>query len=203
MSGMAKSLLAEVEYNGEKMKVVDILNTLHALHPDASLTTSEAAIFLRTSVTKMERLRKDGGGPTYSQGGGLSAKGTNQSCLYAKGDLIAWLGGNKVSSVHEAAIRKGQMFATIFDLAEHHAFYLDDDGNVESMVEENLLGTVVERIGHWDILWMSPVAAASRRWTDLASHKEFAEGVQAVLSNAQNGILEGVEGTDIAGSLRG
>ena len=198
MSGLAQSLLSEVEYNGEKIKVVDILNTLHALHPDAFLTTSEAAIFLRTSVTKMERLRKDGGGPTYSQGGGLAAKGTNQSCLYAKGDLIAWLGGNKVSSVHEAAIRKGQMFATIFDLAERDAFYLDEDGNVESMVEENLLGTVVERIGAWDIQWLTPVEAASRRWTDLAKHQDFAASVQSVLSNALQAVSAGIEATDMS-----
>jgi hypothetical protein len=187
-----------VRYGGKMMKLVDVLDALDALKPSTLLTTSEAAIFLRTSVTKMERLRRDGGGPTYSQGGGAKAVGTNQTCLYEKADLIAWVRGNKVSSSHEAMIRKGQAFATIFDLAELDAFYLDPVGNVESMVVENVLGTVVERVGDWDIQWMTSVEAASRRWTDPAKHAEFAKGVQAVLSQALQAIQSGLESTEMA-----
>ncbi|MDN4040241.1 hypothetical protein [Massilia sp. YIM B02443] len=64
------------------MKVVEVLDAINALHPSTLLTTSEAAIFLRTSVTKMERLRKDGDGAAYIQGDGVYAKGFNQTCLY-------------------------------------------------------------------------------------------------------------------------
>lgn len=202
MSGLSKDLFADVRYNGRMMKLVDVLNALQALEPAIMLTTSEAAIFLRTSVTKMERWRKSGDGPTYSQSGGASAVGTNQTCLYEKADLIAWLKGNKVSSSMEAAIRKGQTFATIFDLAQHEAFYLDEHGNVESMVEENLLGTVVERIGQWDILWMSATEAASRRWTDLAKHQEFASSVQSVLRDSLQAVQSGIDSTDIASVAR-
>ena len=198
MSGLSKDLFADVRHNGRMMKLVDVLNALQALDPSIMLTTSEAAIFLRTSVTKMERLRKEGGGPIYSQGGGVKAVGTNQMCLYKKAHLIAWLEGNQVSDSTQAAIRKGQKFATLFDVAEHEAFYLDKMGNVESMVEENLLGTVVERIGHWDILWMTPVEAASRRWTDLSQHREFAESVQDVLTKCLRGVQNGIDSTDIA-----
>ena len=199
MSGLAKDLFADVRYNGKVMRLTEVLEAIHALNPNIMLTTSEAAIFLRTSVTKMERLRKSGDGPTYSQASGA---GTNQSCLYEKADLLAWLKGNKVSSSLEAAIRKGQAFATIFDLAEHEAFYLDKNGSVESMVEENLLGTVVERIGQWDILWMTPVEAASRRWTDLARHQAFAESVQSVLTKSLRSVQPGVDSTDIASVVR-
>ena len=202
MSGIAKDLFADVKYNGRWIKVVDALQAIQALAPSTMLTTSEAAIFLRISVTKLERWRKSGEGPTYSQSGGANAIGTNQMCLYEKADLLAWLKGNKVSSSLEAAIRKGQAFATIFDLAEHEAFYLDKNGNVESMVEENLLGTVVERIGQWDILWMTPVEAASRRWTDLASHQAFAESVQSVLTKSLRSVQTGVDSTDIASVVR-
>ena len=95
-------------------------------------------------------------------------------------------------------IRKGQAFATIFDLAELEAFYVDPAGNVESMVVENTLGTVVERVGEWDIHWMSPVDAASRRWIDPAKHGQFAQGVRSVLGQSLRGIEGGLEATDIA-----
>lgn len=203
MSSASKSLFAEVHYNGQKMKAVDVLNAINALDPRIPLTTSEAAIFLRISVTTLERLRKTGGGPAYSQPGSVGVKGTNQTCYYLREDLEKWFMGNRVESSLEAAVRKGQAFATIFDVAEPAAFYIDPEGHVESMVEENLLGTVVQRIGAWDVLWMTPVEAAGRRWIDLGNHKAFAEGVRRVLSNAINALDMGVEETDIAQSMRG
>ena len=90
MSGLAKDLFADVRYNGRMMKLVDVLNALEALVPSIMLTTSEAAIFLRTSVTKMERWRKSGDGPPYSQSGGPGVVGTNQTCLYEKAELIQY-----------------------------------------------------------------------------------------------------------------
>lgn len=198
MSTPAKSLMAQVNCNGQKMAAVDALQLLYALPPQIPLTTSEAAIFLRLSVTTMERMRKNGGGPQYVQGGSPGAKGTNQSCSYIKQDLLKWQSDHKVDSSMMAAIRKGQTFATLFDLVEPAAFYVDARGTVESMVEENLLGTVVERIGLWDVQWLTPVEAASRRWTDLSKHKEFASGVQSVLSDAVQGVQGGVDSTDIA-----
>lgn len=125
MSGSSKDLLSDVQYGGAVMKLVTVLDAIHALPNGALLTTSEAAIFLRTSVTKMERLRKEGQGPAYSQGGSRGAKGTNQACLYEKADLLAWHQANKVSSSLDAAVRKGQAFATIADIAELAGFYVD------------------------------------------------------------------------------
>ncbi len=103
-----------------------------------------------------------------------------------------------MSNSLEAAIRKGQAFSTIFDLAKQEAFYVDGEGVVESMVEENTLGTVVDRIGEWDIVWLTPIEAASRRWTDLSKHEEFANQVQSLLSHALQRVQSGVDATDIA-----
>lgn len=191
-----------VIYKGRLMEIDDALIRLHYLPNEVTLTSSEAALFLRLSITTLERMRGTANGPRYIQGGSYGAKGTNQSCTYHKHDLIDWQNGNKVSDSMAAAVKKGQMFATIFDLAEHEAFYLDADGNVESMVEENLLGTVVDRIGNWDILWMTPIEAASRRWSGLTAHNEFAGNVQRVLANAQQSIESGIEATDIAESIK-
>lgn len=200
---MAQSLLAIVTYNGEQMRVVDVINVIHALHPNALLTTTEVAIFLRSSVTYVERMRAKGNGPTYSQAAAVGAKGTNQACMYEKADLLDWVQKNKVSSLKEAAIRKGQLFSSIVDLAGQEAFYITPDGLVESMVEENLLGTVVERIGQWDIAWMTPVEAAGSTWSDLPRHQEFAANVQRVLHHATRAAEQGVEATSIRSSMAG
>jgi hypothetical protein len=198
---MSQSLVAIVIYNGQPMKVVDVINIIYALPPNALLTTTEVAIVLRSSVTHVERLRKKGTGPIYSQAGGVGAKGTNQACFYEKADLLDWVQKNKVSNLKQAAIRKGQLFSSFEDLAEQEAFYVTPDGVIESMVEENLLGTVVERIGQWDIAWMTPVEAAARAWSDLAWHKEFAANVGRVLHQATRAVEQGVEATDIRASL--
>jgi hypothetical protein len=201
MSSMSKELLAQTQYNGQKMAVVNVINALHALHPDAALTTSEAALFLRKSVSTMERMRKSGTGPAFIQDVAAGALGTNQSCAYLKKELIAWQGKNTVSSSMEAAIKKGQTFATLMDIAQEEAFYVAPTGEIESMVEENLLGTVVDRIGYWRIEWMPPVEAASRVWSSKASHDAFASGVQKVLSKAQASVNAGLNATDLSAEI--
>lgn len=205
MSKPAKSLMGQVNYNGDKMSIVDVLNCLYALADEVMLTTTEAAIFLRVSVTTMERWRKqDGVGPDYIQPGAAGALGTNQSCYYLKASLVAWQKRNTVTGSLAAAIRKGQTFATIFDLAEALPYYLNPNGDVESMVENNTLGTVVERVGqNWEVVWMPATEACSRRWSSLAAHKEIAGQVQKALSDIQSGIANSVEATDIAESLKG
>lgn len=198
MSSASKSLLKVVDLGGLKVPAVDAMAMLHALPDGAYLTTSEAAVFLRESVTTLERWRVKEAGPTYSQGGTLGAKGTNQKVTYEKADLIAYKQAQKVSGSMQAAIRKGQMFATLADIAEPAAFYADEQGRIESMVDENLAQTVVDRVGLWEIVWMTPVEAASNRWATLAAHQAFASGVLSVLSGARRSIDAGVEGTDIA-----
>jgi len=98
-----------IELEAEYRNNLDILDRLHLLADSAALTTAEAAIFLRSSVSKLERLRAVGSGPAYAQGGAQGARGTNQPCLYEKSDLLDWLRAQKVTSVKEAARRKGQL----------------------------------------------------------------------------------------------
>jgi hypothetical protein len=205
MSKPAKSVMGKVNYDGQKMSIVEVLNCLNALNDEVMLTTTEAAIFLRVSVTTMERWRRqDGVGPEYIQPGVAGAKGTNQSCYYLKSALIAWQKKNTVTGSLAAAIRKVQTFSTIFDIAESLPYYLNPNGDVESRVENNTLGTVVERVGKtWEVVWMPATEACARRWSSLAAHKEIAEQVQKTLSDIQTGITNSVEATDIAESLKG
>lgn len=185
-------------FRGVLLDIEDVLIRLHYLPDSVTLTSSEAAIFLAISITTLDRMRVAGTGPAYMQGGSYGAKGTNQACTYHKRDLIAWQEGNKVSGKLEAAIRKGQTFATIFDLGQQEAFYVDPHGNVEAMCERTEVQTIIERLGQWEIVWMTPVEAASREWSSLSAHRAFADEVQSVLSKAASGISAGVDATDMA-----
>jgi hypothetical protein len=91
------------------MVKLDVLDRLHRLPETALLTTDFAASFSSTSVSSMERMRVNGSGPDYSQGGARVTRGTNQKCLYMKSDLLAWHAANKVTSSMKAAIRNRQV----------------------------------------------------------------------------------------------
>lgn len=68
------------------------------------------------------------------------------------------------------------------------------------MVEENLLETVVDRIGGWDIEWIRPVEAACRPWADVSKHRSLAASVQSILSDAALRVYSGLEATEINAS---
>lgn len=177
---------------------LDILERLHRLPDAVALTTSEAAIFLRSSVSALESMRAKGTGPAYIQGGGRGASGSNQKCLYEKADLLAWMRSNKVTSTVEAAVRKGQLFATLADLARGEAFWIDHHGQVAGMVEATPVHTVIERLGLYDIEWLPLSDAAARTWSDLSDHRKTADAVSDILRRELNRIASGVESTELA-----
>lgn len=177
---------------------LDILERLHRLPDQVALTTSEAAIFLRSSVSALESMRSKGTGPAYIQGGGHGAAGSNQKCLYEKADLLAWMRANKVSSTVEAAVRKGQLFSSIADLARVEAFWVDVHDQIVGMIEEAPVGTVIERLGQYEIRWLPVAEAAARTWSDLASHRSFAEPVSNVLRQEQRRVETGIEATELS-----
>jgi hypothetical protein len=178
---------------------------IKALPEDYPLKTGEASIFMTFSVATLERMRVKGTGPDYFQGGirrdgsQPATEGVNQHIRYFKPDIQAWWNRGKVSSTMQAAKLKGQVFATIFDLAEPHPFYIDPaDGGVAGMVEHTPIETVISRLGSWEIVWMPATEAASQRWSNLAAHQELAGKIQSVLSNMQRGITAALEATEIS-----
>jgi hypothetical protein len=180
------------------LATLDVLERLHRLPDQVALTTSEAAIFLRSSVSALESMRAKGSGPAYIQGGGRGAAGSNQKCLYEKADLLAWMRANKVSSTVEAAVRKGQLFSSIADLARVEAFWVDVHGRIVGMVEEAPVGTVIERLGQYEIRWLPVAEAAAQTWSDLASHRSFADAVSNVLRREIGRGDAAVESTQLA-----
>jgi hypothetical protein len=96
-------------FSDGKLKELEALAVLHSLPDSTPLTTQEAALFLRSSVSALEVLRRCGTGLVYMQHSAKGLTGPNQKCLYQKRDLLAWIESNKVSSVVQAAVRKGQL----------------------------------------------------------------------------------------------
>lgn len=171
--------------------------------PDsAALTTSEAAIFLRSSVSALEAMRAKGTGPSYVQGGGKGAAGSNQKCLYEKADLLAWQRGNKVSSTVEAAVRKGQLFASAYELAALQPFWLDSHGQVAGMIEAETVETVLARLGLYGIEWLPVIDALGRAWSDIERHRAIAAQATNLLRQELYRIDAGLEATELAAAAR-
>ena len=158
-------------------------------------------MFLRSSVSALEAMRAKGTGPTYIQGGGRGAAGTNQKCLYEKADLLAWQRSNKVSSTVEAAVRKGQLFVSIHDIANLEPFWLDSRGQVAGMIEAETIETVLARLGLYDIEWLPVVDALGRSWSDASLHRTVAAQASTFLRQELNRIEAGLEATELAVAL--
>ena len=188
---------------------LDPWERINRMPDERPLKSAEAAVLMTFSLSTLERMRADGTGPDYFQGGirkagsmPSQAKGSNQHVRYFKPDIRAWFKAGKVSSSMQAAILKGQAFKTIFELAEERPFYLDAIGCVAGMVESTPIDTFIERLGDWDIVWMPAVEAASRKWANLADHQSFADSVNTVLSNAREGIDSALMATELHAETR-
>lgn len=190
-----------LDANREMLHRLDVLERLHRLPDAAALTTSEAAVFLRSSVSALEAMRAKGTGPTYIQGGGRGAAGTNQKCLYEKADLLAWQRSNKVSSTVEAAVRKGQLFVSIHDIANLEPFWLNSKGQVVGMIEAETIETVLARLGLYDIEWLPVIDALGRSWTDIGRHRTVAAQASELLCHQLQRIDAGLESTAVAGAM--
>ena len=172
------------------------LELLHRLPEQALLTTAEAAVFLRTSVRSLERMRQPGGGgPVFVQGGAKGTVGSNQKCLYMKSDLLAWVESLKVSDNIEAAVRKGQLFRTVLDVAEENPYWLDEEGRVAGSVWETSVDVFFARIQSplWSVEWMSASEACVRPWAGFMAKRALAGAVERVLTDALGAIRASAE----------
>jgi hypothetical protein len=182
---------------------LDVLERLHRLPDAVALTTSEAAVFLRSSVSALEAMRAKGAGPTYLQAGVRGAAGSNQKCLYEKADLLAWMRSNKVASTVEAAVRKGQLFMNIFDIVRAEAFWMDSNHAIVDMVERAVVSVAVARLGIYDIEWLPVVDAVAAKWLDPMAHQAMATQVEAILAAQIGRTQAAVEATELARAIDG
>lgn len=178
----------------------ELLASLHALPDTVALTTNEAAVFLRLSAKTLERMRLDGSGPPYIQGGARGARGINQKCMYLKEGLLAWQRGNEVVGAMQAAVRRGQAFATLNSILVEEPFYVSGETVIGS-VWDAPLDVVLARLGHTEIMWLLPLEAASKVWLDVAGHAALAGGVIDVMSVSIRRVEAGQEATAISQAI--
>ncbi len=174
------------------------LDLISKLPDDVPLTVDEAAIFLRTSPSTLAKMRMPNhptGGPVYSQGGRKGTSGANQKVLYMKGDLVAWLRENRVSDTLSAAVRKGQMFATLADVAEEHPYWLDEEGRVAGSVWETSVDVFFARLLSplWNVRWMTALDACVVPWSGIIPKRALAGAVERVLTDSLGAIRGSLE----------
>lgn len=208
-SKLSTDKLDNVKIRGTTLRKADVLQVLYALPDMAPLSTSESAIFLGYSVSQMERMRVSGNGPRYRQTPpmldeeGAIRRGTNMAVTYRKLDLLEWAEKHTLTSAMEHAKLHGRTFATLMEVVEEVAFYVDESGAVESMVEENTVGTVIDRLGEWDIVWMSAAEGCGRAWSDATARGKLATAVSETLSKAQRSLASGHEATELLQASEG
>jgi len=185
--------------NIEDLRTLEIL---HRLPADAALTSEEAAAILRLSPSSLERMRKKGNGPAYSQGGEKGARGTNQKCTYRKGDLLEWQEKHRVTSSMGAAVRRAQAYMpyvdptprrSIYDLVTKRPFYIDSSGRVAGAFEQTDVEVMLSRLGSGRIDWLNPIAASDRSWSSVDDYRQFAIGVRTALQKAMETVSESLD----------
>ncbi len=174
------------------------LDLISRLPDNVPLTVEEAAIFLRMSPSTLNKMRMPGhptGGPVYSQGGRKGTGGANQKVLYLKGDLVAWLQANRVSDTLAAAVRKGQMFATLADVAEERPYWTNEAGLIAGSVWETSEDVFFARLLSplWGVEWLSASDACVRSWSGVIAKRALAGAVERVLSDVLGGIRGSLE----------
>lgn len=151
-----------------KLHDLTVVEAIARLPSNTILKPEEAAVFLRVSAKTLERYRSVGGGPPYIQNNAEDSTGANRSVRYFKSDLEQWASTQRFGSTLEAAMKRGQMFSSIHDLAIEFPIWLDPFGRVEGLVESMDVDLIIERIlaGESSIEFSDPFDLLAMPWLD-------------------------------------
>jgi len=178
-----------------KIAELELLAILSGLPGDVAVTTEEAAVLLRVSPSTLAKMRMPNHpvkGPPYIQAGEKGTTGANQKVTYLIDDLKAWQRANRVTDTQAAAVRKGQLFATLLDLAEERPYWVNEKGLLAGLVMDTSEDVFIARIlsPGWSVDWLNATDASLRPWAGIIGKRVHVAEVERVLS-------------DLLGSVRG
>ena len=174
-----------------KIADLEALEIIARLPDDVPLKPAEAAVFVRRSKRDLERMRSPNSktrGPDYIQGGGEESVGSNQRVTYMKGDLKVWLESLKVKDSTEAAVRRGRLFISLPSLIEPAPFWRNPAGQIAGLVEDTEIDDCIERLGVWEIEWISPMEATKEHWSSAGELESLAGELRLVLDGASHAL---------------
>ena len=200
-----------------------IRDELAGMNDDTALPEELAAIYLGVSVAELAELRKPSKVAKAAAGSKApdqpkparlkmikpireGAVGQNQKVSYKLAALREFQLSNTVESSFEAAVNAG-----LYGFVSIHApfFALPESRSDRSRV--TILGTAWDRAdpewplrfndaldGKLRVVWLTPAAAASSRWTALKAHKAFSKPWLAALKVERQAVSAALEGTEIS-----
>lgn len=160
-----------------------VVEAIARLPSNTILKPEEAAVFLRVSPKTLERYRSVGGGPPYIQNNQEDSTGANRSVRYIKSDLEQWVSAQRVGSTLDAAVKRGQMFSSIHDLAAEVPVWLDPLGRVDCLVESMDVDLIIERIlsSEYAIEFSDPFDVLAMPWLDELSRADYFKSMLSFL----------------------
>lgn len=185
-----------------KIAELELLAILSALPGDVAVTTEEAAVLLRVSPSTLAKMRMPNHpvkGPPYIQAGEKGTTGANQKVTYLIDDLKAWQRANRVTDTQAAAVRKGQLFCTITDLAEERPYWVNEKGLIAGPVMDTSEDVFVARILSqvWSVNWLNATDAALRPWAGIIARRAHVAEVERVLMDVLGGVRGALEHAEL------
>jgi len=181
-----------------KIAELELLAILSGLPDDVAVTTEEAAVLLRVSPSTLAKMRMPNHpvkGPPYIQAGEKGTTGANQKVTYLIEDLKAWQRANRVTDTQAAAVRKGQLFTTLLDLAEERPYWSNEKGLLSGLVMDTSEDVFVARIlsPGWSVDWLNASDAALRPWAGIIGKRTHVAEVERVLMDVLGGVRGALE----------
>lgn len=181
-----------------KIAELELLAILSGLPGDVAVTTEEAAVLLRVSPSTLAKMRMPNHpvkGPPYIQAGDKGTTGANQKVTYLIDDLKAWQRANRVTDTQAAAVRKGQLFCTITDLAEERPYWTNESGLISGPVMNTSEDVFVARILSpvWSVDWLNATDVSLRPWAGIIGKRAHVAEVERVLMDVLGGVRGALE----------
>lgn len=161
----------------KQLEEAKIVNEIANMDDDVTLSAELAAVFLRSSPSKLATLRQEGGGPVYMQYPNQGSKARNQPVHYKLKALKDWQKGREVRTTMDAAVSRGMAFV---DLRQEVPFWVVGKGADSRILTPSYTASTAECKENLNnplvyTVWMRWGDALIRRWNSTAQKQFFME----------------------------